>query len=160
MQRAVDTSTGQQAVMRSFLHHSSMFQYQDMVGIAHCTNPVTYDDCGPPLHHRSQFAEDGFFGGGIHCAQGIIEEQDARTGDDGARDAHPLFLATTEGNAALPKQRVVTLGEADDIFMHLRRSRRFLYALVHIGAGIQPEGDVVADAVAEEEYILRYTTEL
>jgi hypothetical protein len=57
---------------------------------------VADDHGGTAFHHAAQFAQDGFFGGGVHGAERIVEEEDARLRDDGACDADALLLPTAQ----------------------------------------------------------------
>ena len=63
------------------------------------------------------------FGIGVHRRQGIVENQDARVDDDGARESRALFLSAGERDAALPYRRLVALREIGDILVETRDCR-------------------------------------
>jgi hypothetical protein len=62
---------------------------------------------------------DGFRGCGVDRARRVIEDQDPRVGQDGARESNPLSLATRERRAPFADQRVVSV-RAPDIAMVVR----------------------------------------
>ena len=49
---------------------------------------------------------DAALGGGVHAGGRVVQDQDARLGEEGAGDRHALALAAREGEAALAHERV------------------------------------------------------
>src|SRR5690606_40515260 len=44
----------QQCLVSAFLHQTTIFKDDDMIGVDHGREPVCDDDCGAPAHHRSE----------------------------------------------------------------------------------------------------------
>ena len=63
---------------------------------------------------------------GIERARGLVEDEDARIGQDGSGDCQPLSFAAREPVAALAGERVVPVRQRGDGVVNLRpaRSRR------------------------------------
>ena len=85
--------------------------------------------------------------------QRVIEHQDARVANDGARNGRALLLPAGKRDAALAHQRAITLGKALDVVGDVGRLGSA--ADVFVGGILRSEGDVVANAVAEQERLLR-----
>ena len=69
-------------------------------------------------------AEDGalnlIFGGAVDRAGRVVEDQDARVGQKGARQGDPLALAARERHAALADDGLVAVGKGHDEVVGLR----------------------------------------
>ena len=77
------------------------------------------DDRGPVGREFGQRLANAVFGGRIHRRGGIVEDDDARLGQDATRNRKALALPARQGYAALTYQRVVTLGQLRDVLMQL-----------------------------------------
>src|SRR5947208_3246935 len=86
---------------------TSSRESRDTVGIAHGRDTVRDEDRGPSEHDFSQMVEDLFFGVGVDAGKSVVEDEDTRVADDGARNRGPLLLAAREGDAAFANDGVV-----------------------------------------------------
>src|ERR1700736_818484 len=131
----------------------ALFDDQDLVGAADRREPVGDDEGGSALHQEVEAALDQGFGLGVERAGGLVQDQDARVGEDGPGDREPLALAAGELDAAF----------ADDGFVLVREA---LGELVDAGdaagfkelgfGGIWPgKQDVLANGSVEEEGLLQ-----
>ena len=57
----------------------------------------------------------------------LVEQQDARLAEDGARDRYPLPLAAGQAHALLPNSRLIALREAHDEVVRIRYPRRLFH---------------------------------
>src|SRR5205085_5137889 len=94
----------------------------------------------------------------VDRARGLVEDQDPRVGQQGARERDQLSLAEREARAALTELRVVALLEPLDELVGADRPRRGDDLLV--GCTGPAEGDVLGDGAREEEAFLRDDPEL
>ena len=62
-----------------------------------------------PVHHPLQRQLDQVLGLGIHAGGGIVEDQDARVGQQGAGDRQALLLPAGKGHAALAHLGIVAV---------------------------------------------------
>ena len=84
----------------------------------------------------------------------LVEYQDARILEDGARDRDALLLAAGELQPALAHPRFVAFRQALDEVVNVRRARGFDDFLAR---GVRaPVEDVVVDRVVEEHGVLRH----
>ena len=67
---------------------------------------------------------DRRLGGRVDRGGGVVEDQDARVGEQGAGDRHPLALAAGEGEAALADAGLVAVGQFADEAVGLGAPRR------------------------------------
>src|SRR5579885_328730 len=69
----------------------------------------------------------------VDGAGGVVENQDARVGEQGAGDGDALALAAGERDAALADHRLIAFLEAEDELVRLRVSRpAVVLRLVHL----------------------------
>ena len=76
------------------------------------------DEGGAALHQVAEAGLDHGLGFGVQGAGGLVEDEDARVGKDGAGDGEALALAAGELDAALADDSVVLLGEAFGEFVY------------------------------------------
>ena len=121
--------------------------------------------------------EDLLLGVGVHGRQRIVEDQDARIDDDGARERGALLLAARQRDAPLADHRVVAVRKVGDVLVEPRdggggedaphplvarlarptRTARDLPAAdIDPPDAIQPERHVVRQRVGEQERLLRH----
>ena len=97
-------------------------------------------------------------GFGIQARSGFVQNQDARIGQDGARDGDALALAAGKLHAALAHDGVVFLLEAFGEFVHARDAAGFQDLLF---GGIGPgERHVLANGSVEQKRFLQHHAEL
>ena len=110
------------------------------------------------LHDRRQRRLDLALGGGVDRRRRLVEDQDARVGDERPRDGDALALAARERVAALADDGVEALGQRVDELLGLGHARGAAHLLVgRLGA---PVGDVLAHGGGEQERVLRHDADL
>ena len=80
---------------------SAVVEDDDLVGQRDGREAVGDDERGPPGHRLAQPRFDLRLGGRVDRGGGVVEDQDARIGEQGAGDRHPLALPAGEGEATL-----------------------------------------------------------
>ena len=91
-------------------------------------------------------------GRGVHRGGRVVEDQDARVGQQRARDREALALAAAERQPALADARVVAVGQPLDELVRLRAPRRQLDLLAR---GVRPRvGDVLVHRRREQERVV------
>ena len=111
------------------------------------------DDGGALFGNLVQRVEDFSLGAAVECAGRFVEDQDRRVFEQGARDRHPLFLATRQFEPAFADLRFILLRLGGDEIVNLRAACRILdFGLTGTFAAI---ADIVSDAVVEQHGILR-----
>ncbi len=111
-----------------------------------------------PCMRKAEAGLDHGFGLGVERTGGLVEDEDARVGEDGAGDGEALALAAGELDAALADDGVVPLGEALGELVDAGDAAGFHELLFgRVGAG---EEDVLADGAVEEEGLLQDDAEL
>jgi hypothetical protein len=137
---------------------ATVFDDEDLVGLADGGEAVGDDEGGASLHEEVEAGLDEGFGFGVEGAGGFVEDEDARVGEDGARDRDALALAAGELDAAFADDGVVAFGEA---LGKLVDAGDFAggHELLFSGGGTG-ELDVLADGAVEEECLLEDDAEL
>src|ERR1043166_5978037 len=92
--------------MGSALVKLPVFELEDLVGMAHGAEPVSDYERRPLLEQPFQRLLNDRFGVRIHRTCRLVENQDARVGDQSARDAHELALSLTQIGAPLSHLRL------------------------------------------------------
>ena len=110
------------------------------------------DDGRAPLHQRRQRLLDQPLGLGVERTGRLVEQQDRRVLQDGARNRDALALAAGELVAALADRGIVATRHRHDEIMRGSRLRRRDDLLLR---GVRPaEGNIRAHAVVEQHDIL------
>src|SRR5579864_2251697 len=148
----------QQLFVCAQLHDAPFVQHRNTVGVAHGGDTVRDEDSSAPVHDLAQVVENFFLSIGVYAGKGVVEDQDARIANDGARYRGTLLLAARERDAALAYHSLVLLREALDVGGDIGRFRRGAHLLV-CGVG-DAEGDVVAHRGAEKEGLLRHEPDI
>ncbi len=131
---------------------ASLVEDGDAVGVADGRDAVRDEDGRASVHDLAQVVEDLVFGVRVHAGESVVENENARTTQQGARDGGTLLLASGKRDAALSYRRVVAFGKAFDV----------LGDVGGFGGGfdffetrlISTEGDVLANREAEQESFL------
>ena len=95
---------------------------------------------------------------GVERARGLVEDEDARILQDGARDGDALLLPAGELHAALADERRVALGEARDEVVGVGGAGGGLD--LGVGRGALSVADVLGDRAREEHRLLRDDADL
>src|SRR5271155_192104 len=90
----VAATGGVERGVRSALNDAPCFDDQNLVRAAYRGQAVGDDESGAPTHQVAQALLDERFGFGVEARSGLVENQDARVGQDGARDGDALALAS------------------------------------------------------------------
>src|SRR2546421_11333803 len=93
----------------SFLSEAAGFQDQRPGAHPQLFGLMAYGDDRAALHELPQRVPDGGSGPGVEVRGRLIEEQDRRVFEDGARDRQSLPLATAQQQAVLAYPGVVDL---------------------------------------------------
>ena len=128
---------------------AALLQHDDVVGERDRRETVGDDERRAALHDLAQGGLDLALGGGVDRRGGVVEDQDARVGEERAGDRDPLALAAAEGQAALAHAGVVAVRELGDELRGLRARGGQLDLLARrVRARV---GDVARDRVREQE---------
>src|SRR5688572_25865266 len=117
------------------------------------------DDEGRPAPpQRSQAVLDERLAFAVERRGGFVEDENARIGEDRARDGHALALPARELYPALADDRVVARLEPFDELVRVRNAADLLNLL---GGGIRTSvADVLCDRAVEEEVVLEHHSDL
>ncbi len=119
-QPGVASVAGQQIFVRPLLDHASVIEHQDEIGVADRGETVGDDQVRAACEQRRQRFLHLPLGDGIECARRLVENEDARILQDGARDRQPLPLAAGEAITAFADHGVVSVGQRSDGVVDLR----------------------------------------
>ena len=111
-----------------------------------------------PGEQRAQRELDAPLGSDVDARGRLVEDEDARVGEESAREGDELALAEREPRAALGDLGLVAQLERRDEVVRPDRVRRGLDLL--LGRVRPPEGDVLPNRAREEEALLRDDAEL
>src|SRR5439155_23872034 len=104
----------QQLRGRPFLEEGAIVEDDDAVGMADGRQAMGHDERRPALHQTPEGVEHRRLGVGVEGRRRLVEDEDRRVLDEGARDRQPLLLADREGHAALAHPRRVAVGQVVD----------------------------------------------
>ena len=140
--------------MRAARRDLAVLEHDDLVGQRDRRQPVRDHERRAPLHHLGERVLDAVLGGGVHARGGVVEDQDARLGEQRPRDRHPLALAAAEREPALADQRVEPLGQLVEQLAEPGAHG----GLPHLVLGrVRPRvGDVLAERRREQERVVRH----
>ena len=114
MQVGVAAVRADEVVVRAVFHDASALDRDDAVGAAHRREAMGDDEDRAPLRNAPHVVLDDPLALVIERARRLVEDQDARIGDEGARDGDALALAAGEIAAALADDRVVAFRQLQD----------------------------------------------
>src|ERR1035438_5008651 len=100
-----------QGLVGAALHDAALFHHQNLLRAADGGEAMRDHEGGAPFHQVGETLLNGGLGFGIEAAGGLVENQDARIGENGAGDGDALALATGELDAALADDGVVLVVE-------------------------------------------------
>src|ERR1700682_148829 len=155
---AVVAVAGQQFVVGAKFYDAAGVQYRDHVGLADGGNTMRNENRGPVLHDFAEMVEDFVLSVSVHAGKRVVENEDARIADDGARNRRPLLLPSGKSDAAFADERPVFFGKFFNVLGDVSRRGRGTYFLVR---GIFfAEGNVFPDGFAEQKSLLRHEPDL
>ncbi len=121
------------------------------VGVREGRFAVRQDDRGA-FAATGQRIEDGGLGDGIDGRGGVVENQNARPGQQGPRQGDALALATGQGESTFAHHGVVTVGQLIDELVGRGHFRRL--PDLGIGGLGAAEGDIRGDRVGEQKRVV------
>src|SRR5205085_5646025 len=122
---------------RALLDDPAVLEDDDQVGVPDRREPVGDDERRPSREEQAEGALDLALGADVDRRGRLVEDEDARVGEEGARERDELALAEREARAALLELGLVLVLQPRD---ELVRADRF-------GGG----GDVLAARVGAAE---------
>ena len=140
--------------MAAALGDPAAVEHDDLVGIDDGRQAMGDHQGGAAAAHLFQRALDLLLGAGVERAGRLVEQQDLRVLQDGARDRHPLLLAARQLQAAFADRRLVAQRQRHDEIVDARQPGGLLDFLA--GASGPAVADVVEDRVVEQHGVLRH----
>src|SRR5262249_50951102 len=114
-------------------------------------------DGGASPDHFSQPAQDVFLGLGVNARKGVVEYQHSGLARDGTGEGRALLLTSRERYSAFADHSGVAKGEIGDVARNACnvrcRANDLFFRL------FQPEGDVLAQGLAEKKGVLRHESD-
>ncbi len=104
-QLGVTSILGQQLIMGAALHDLARFQHDDLVGIGHGAQAVGDGDHGAPLARAVQRILNFVFRFTVQRRCRLVQQQDGRVFQQGARNADALLFPARQFQPALARQR-------------------------------------------------------
>ena len=133
-------------------------EHEDLVGIDNRADTLGDDEAGAVFHQPVERVLDEHFGRNVDIAGGVVQDQDARVGQQGAGDGDALFLASGKRCAALADRGLVSVGKTDDEVVRGRGPGGGLD--LGVGGLGAAEGDVVAYGAGKEVRLLQHDADL
>mmetsp|Transcript_9897 Transcript_9897/g.34497 ORF Transcript_9897/g.34497 Transcript_9897/m.34497 type:complete len:305 (-) Transcript_9897:1465-2379(-) len=156
-QRVVGPPGVQQRVVCPHLGDHAPREHDHPVGVPDCGEAVRHHNRGAPDHHPVQRLHHGGLALGVQRGGRLVEQQDLRVGEQGARDGHALLLPAAELHAALANLRVEPLR----VGRHEARRVRLLECGGHLRLRdtVPREGEVLAERPREHHRLLAHEPE-
>src|SRR5260221_3226374 len=101
------------------LDYAAILRGQDEGGSGGGAEPMGDHEGRPPRHQTLDTVDDERFGFAVDGAGRLVEDEDRRILEKGARDGDPLPLAARQPGAAITNGCLVALRQAHDEIMRL-----------------------------------------
>src|SRR5215218_5443239 len=111
VQAPVGALRRQELLVGALLDDAAMVEDDDAPGALDRGQPVGDDDRGAAGEQPPQARLDPAFRVDVDVRGGLVEDEDPRVGDQGAREGHELALAGRQLRTALARRRAVALLE-------------------------------------------------
>ena len=144
--------------MRALLDDASVLKHVDAVGVAHGAEAVRDDEARALLHEPFERFLDLPLRFRVHTRGGLIEQQNRRIAQQGARDADALLFAHAEFDAALADVRVELVRQPFHEFGRVGALQHV--PELRIGGVAFPDEQVLPHGAVEEEALLRDVADL
>ena len=92
--------------MRALLDDPAVLEHDDQVGVADRREPVRDDERGAAGEETTERPLDLALGADVDRRGGLVEDQDARVGEEGTGEGDELALTEREAGAALAELRL------------------------------------------------------
>ena len=158
VQRRVEAAPRQQLLVRALLDDAPMLEHHDQIGIADGRQPVGDDERSSVDQKAAKRNLDAALGADVDGRGRLVEDEDARVGEEGPGKGDELPLPERQARAAFLQLRLVSVLECRD---ELVRADSLGGLDDFIAGGIRaPERDVVVDGSREQEALLGNDPEL
>src|SRR5499426_1864144 len=124
MQRCIAAAGLDQGVMGAVLDQAAALERDDAIRRPHGRKPVRDDENRPPLRDLFHVLLNDTLALIVEGARRLVEDQNARVGNERAGNRDALALAARAGRAALADDRVVAFAQAEEEFVASGRPRR------------------------------------
>ena len=111
------------------------------------------DEARATGHERLHGVDDGLLGARVHARGGLVQDEDGRVAEHGARDREQLALAGAHRVRIVGEHGVIAVRQGADEVVHVRRPGG-LNDLVARGVGA-PVGDVLGNRALEQPRVLQ-----
>ena len=138
--------------MHTGRRNPSPIQQPDLVRHAHRTQTLGDHNGGAACHQPFQRQLDQPFSLGVDAGGGVVQDEDARVGEQGAGDRNTLFLTTGERDSTFTDPGSVAIRHLHNKVVGLGRTRGLDHILV---ACIRAaKGNVLFDGRCKERCVL------
>src|SRR5438445_1082345 len=149
---AVEAAALNQLLMGAALNDAAGVEHQNQIGVLHGGKALRDDECRSPFAEPAHGLPDQPLGLRVHAGGGVVEDEDARVHQEGARDRQALALSAAQRNAAFADDGVVAVLQLGNELVGLGGAGATLDLFA--GRGGFAVGDVFRHAGAEEEGFL------
>ena len=144
--------------MRAVLHDLAVVDVEDLVRVLDGGQPVGDDEARATLEQMPQAGLQRLLGAGVDVRGRLVQNQDARVGEQHTRERDELALPGGQGRAALLHRGVVAIRQLHDELVRVHGLRRRLDLLV---GGVElAVADVVTYVAGEDERVLQHHAHL
>ncbi len=106
--------------VRAAFDDAPCFHDENLIGATNRGEPMGNDKCRPAAHQVPQTLLDQRLRFRVKAGRGFVKNQDARIGQNGARNRNALLLTAGEFDAAFANDRVVLVLEGLRELVHAR----------------------------------------
>src|SRR5262245_57751553 len=158
VQRRIAAARPDQVLMGAVLSQTAALDGEEAVAAPHRRQPMRNDEDDTAFGEPRHVLLDDPLALIVESARRLVEDQDARVGNERARDGETLALAAREAGAVLSHNGVVTIGELKDEIM----------CAGHLLAGNDPfdrhravrQRNIVAHRAIEQDALLQHDADL
>src|SRR5579871_1047860 len=153
----VTPASGVELRVRAALYDLSLLHDHNLVGASDGRKTVSNHKSCASLHEIRKALLDHLLGFGVEAGSCFVENQNARLGQDRARDRNSLTLASRKFHAALADNRLVLVGKGFRKFIHASNAAG-AQDLLFVGIRAR-ESDVLANGPVEQERFLQHDSQ-
>src|SRR5215469_6509797 len=158
VQRRIAAACLDQVIMGAVLSQAAAVDRDEAVAMPHGRQPMRNDEDGAALGKSRHVLLDDPLALIVERTRRLVEDQDARVGNDRARNGETLALTARQAGAALAHNGVVTIGELKDQIM----------GTGHLCGSDDPfdrhravrQRNIVADRAIEQDALLQHHADL